>query len=129
MFDTFILGLNLAAWITIVAVICMFLTLIFTKLREDVAFLGVIAVLLISGVLDTKEALGGFSSNWERAYFEDSRLQGKYKTLWRRLGVYWFFLKRKTRENLKKTLMLLSPCYKQKHVLFLLYSIHRCNLI
>ncbi|MBQ7554418.1 MAG: SLC13 family permease [Bacteroidaceae bacterium] len=63
MFDTFVLGLNLAAWITIVAVICMFLTLIFTKLREDVVFLGVIAVLLISGVLDTKEALGGFSSN------------------------------------------------------------------
>ena len=59
---TFLLGLSLAAWITIVAVLAMFLSLIFTKLREDVAFLGVIAALLLSGVLDTKEALSGFSS-------------------------------------------------------------------
>lgn len=41
----------------------MFLTLLFTNLREDVAFLGVIAVLLLTGVLDTKEALAGFSSS------------------------------------------------------------------
>ncbi len=60
--DTLFLGLNLGAWITIVTVLSMFLTLLFTKLREDVAFLGVIAVLLLTGVLDTKEALGGFSS-------------------------------------------------------------------
>lgn len=60
--DIIFLGLNLGAWITIVTVLSMFLTLLFTKLREDVAFLGVIAVLLLTGVLDTKEALGGFSS-------------------------------------------------------------------
>ncbi len=59
--DIIFLGLNLGAWITIVTVLSMFLTLLFTKLREDVAFLGVIAVLLLTGVLDTKEALGGFS--------------------------------------------------------------------
>ena len=60
--DVLFCGLNLGAWITIVTVLSMFLTLIFTKLREEVAFLGVIAVLLLTGVLDTKEALGGFSS-------------------------------------------------------------------
>ena len=56
------LGLNLGAWITIVTILCMFLTLVFTKLREDVVFLGVIAILLLSGVLDTSQALSGFSS-------------------------------------------------------------------
>lgn len=60
--DILFCGLNLGAWITIVTVLSMFLTLIFTKLREEVAFLGVIAVLLLTGVLDTTEALGGFSS-------------------------------------------------------------------
>lgn len=62
MYDIFIGGLNLAAWVTILTVLAMFLSLIFTKLREDVAFLGVIAVLLLTGVIDTKEALSGFSS-------------------------------------------------------------------
>lgn len=60
--DIVILGLNLGAWITVVTVLAMFLTLLFTKLREDVVFLGVIAILLLTGVLDTKEALSGFSS-------------------------------------------------------------------
>ena len=60
--DLVFCGLNLGAWVTIVTVLVMFLTLLFTKLREDVAFLGVIAILILTGVLDTKEALGGFSS-------------------------------------------------------------------
>ena len=63
MYDIFFGGLNLAAWVTIVTVLALFLSLIFTKLREDVAFLGVIAVLLLTGVIDTKEALSGFSSS------------------------------------------------------------------
>ncbi|MBO6058977.1 MAG: SLC13 family permease, partial [Bacteroidaceae bacterium] len=57
-----ILGLNLGAWITIVTVLSMFISLLFTKMREDVAFLFVIAILLLTGVLSTEEALGGFSS-------------------------------------------------------------------
>ena len=61
--DLLFCGLNLGAWVTIVTVLSMFLTLIFTKLREDIAFLGVIAVLLLTGVLDVKEALGGFSAS------------------------------------------------------------------
>lgn len=58
----FFLGLNLAAWITLITVLAMFLSLIFTRLPEDVAFLSVIGILLLTGVIDTKEALGGFSS-------------------------------------------------------------------
>ena len=57
------LGLNLAAWITILTILAMFLSLIFTKLPEDVVFLCVMAILLLTGVLDTDEALGGFSSD------------------------------------------------------------------
>ena len=57
-----LLGLSLAAWITIVTVLAMFLLLTFTHLPEDVAFLGVIAVLYVTGILDTEEALSGFSS-------------------------------------------------------------------
>ena len=60
--DIIFCGLNLGAWVTIVTVLSMFATLLLTKLREDIAFLGVIAILLLTGVLDTKEALSGFSS-------------------------------------------------------------------
>ena len=56
------LGLSLYAWITIVTVLGMFAVLIFTKIPAESAFLGAIAILLVTGVLDTKEALSGFSS-------------------------------------------------------------------
>ena len=56
------LGFNLYAWITIATVLGMFTTLLFTKLRADVVFLAVMGVLLVTGVLDAKEAFSGFSS-------------------------------------------------------------------
>ena len=59
----FFLGLNLYAWITIVTVLGMFTTLLFTKLRVDAVFLAAIGIFLVTGVLDTKEALSGFSSS------------------------------------------------------------------
>ena len=59
----FFLGLNLYAWITIVTVLGMFTTLLFTKLRVDTVFLAAIGIFLVTGVLDTKEALSGFSSS------------------------------------------------------------------
>ena len=40
----------------------MFSVLLFTRLRADMAFLGAIAVLFVTGVLDAKEAFSGFSS-------------------------------------------------------------------
>ncbi len=56
------LGFNLYAWITIVTVLSMFSVLLFTKLRADLVFLGAIAILFVTGVLDAKEAFSGFSS-------------------------------------------------------------------
>ena len=56
------LGFNLHAWITIITILVMFSVLLFTKLRSDIVFLGAIGVLFVTGVLDSKEALSGFSS-------------------------------------------------------------------
>ncbi len=55
------LGFNLYAWITIITVLSMFTVLLFTKLRADLVFLGAIAILFVTGVLDAKEAFSGFS--------------------------------------------------------------------
>ena len=56
------LGFNLQAWITIATVLTLFSMLLFTKLRADVAFLGAIAILFVTGVMDAKDAFSGFSS-------------------------------------------------------------------
>ena len=56
------LGFSLHAWITIVTVLTMFSVLLFTKIRSDLVFLGAIAILFVTGVLDAKEAFSGFSS-------------------------------------------------------------------
>ena len=62
--DSFIfLGFGLHAWITIVTVLGMFTILLFTKWRSDIVFLGAIGVLFVTGVLDSKAAFSGFSSN------------------------------------------------------------------
>ena len=57
-----ILGFSIHAWITIATVLTMFSVLLFTKLRADLVFLGAIAILFVTGVLDAKEAFSGFSS-------------------------------------------------------------------
>ena len=62
MFSFEILGLGWQAWYTVVVVLGMFLALIFTKIRTDVAFLATITALFVAGVLDIKGAFGGFSS-------------------------------------------------------------------
>ena len=56
------LGFNLYAWITILTVLAMFTVLLLTKLRADLVFLGAIAILFVTGVLNAKEAFSGFSS-------------------------------------------------------------------
>lgn len=56
------LGFTIEAWITIATVLTMFTVLLFTKLRSDLVFLGAIAILFVTGVLDAKEAFSGFSS-------------------------------------------------------------------
>jgi di/tricarboxylate transporter len=40
----------------------MFSILLFTKLRADMVFMGAVGLLLVTGVLDAKEAMSGFSS-------------------------------------------------------------------
>ena len=60
--SVFFLGFNLHAWMTIATVLTMFSVLLFTKIRADVAFLGAIGILFVTGVLDAKEAFSGFSS-------------------------------------------------------------------
>lgn len=56
-------GLDWHAWLTIVLVIGMFITLLRTKLPADIVFLGVMAILLLTGCLPEKEVLSGFSSS------------------------------------------------------------------
>ena len=56
------MGLSGNAWFTILVVLSLFATLIFTKVRTDVVFILGIFILYVSGVLDAKTAFGGFSS-------------------------------------------------------------------
>ena len=56
-------GLSIYAYITLFTVIAAFLLMIFTKLPADMVFLGSVVLLYVTGVLDTKEALSGFSSS------------------------------------------------------------------
>jgi di/tricarboxylate transporter len=57
------LGFSIDAWITIATVLGLFSTLLMTRCRSDVAFLGAIGILFVTGVLDAKEAFSGFSSS------------------------------------------------------------------
>ena len=59
--ETVFLGFNLHAWITIVTVLAVFSTLLFTKMRADLVFLGAIGVLFVTGVLKASDAFSGFS--------------------------------------------------------------------
>ena len=54
--------LSFQAWYTIFVVLAMFVSLSFTKIRTEVAFLAVMAALLCGGVLDAKTTFSGFSS-------------------------------------------------------------------
>ena len=57
-----VLGFSVHEIITIVTVLSMFTILLFTKLRTDLVFLGAMAVIYLTGVLDAGEAFSGFSS-------------------------------------------------------------------
>ena len=56
-------GLNFQEWVTLLTAAGIFGVLLFTRLQAEVAFLGGMAVLLLTGVLDAREALAGFSSS------------------------------------------------------------------
>lgn len=57
------LGFNIYAWVTILTVVSIFTLLLFDKVPADIAFVGGMGVLLVTGVLTPSEALGGFSSS------------------------------------------------------------------
>ncbi len=57
------LGLGLNAWLTIAMIIGLFCAMAFTKLPAEFAFLGAMAFLSITGILDAEEVLAGFSSS------------------------------------------------------------------
>lgn len=58
-----LLGLEWHAWLTIALTLCMFITLMKTKLPADIVFLSVIALLVVTNCIPTEEALSGFSSS------------------------------------------------------------------
>ena len=57
------LEFNIYAWVTILTVVSIFTLLLFDKVPADIAFVGGMGVLLVTGVLTPSEALGGFSSS------------------------------------------------------------------
>ena len=56
------LGLSLAAWLTIALLLLMFGLMSFTKIPAELVFVGGMGFLYVTGVLDVKDALSGFSS-------------------------------------------------------------------
>jgi hypothetical protein len=63
MSDVMMSGLSFGEWVTLLTAVAIFLLLLFTRLQAELVFLGGMAVLLVSGVLDAREALAGFSSS------------------------------------------------------------------
>lgn len=56
------LDLTLGAWLTIALVFTMFGLMMFTKIPAEFVFIGGMGFLYVTGILDVKEALAGFSS-------------------------------------------------------------------
>lgn len=56
------MGLGMDAWITVVTMLGVFFTLLFTETKAHVAFFCVIAVLNVTGVLTVEEAFSGFDT-------------------------------------------------------------------
>jgi len=57
-----ILGLTIHAWITLLVLAAVLIILIRTNLPPDMVFLVAVGVLMLTGTVDTKTALSGFSS-------------------------------------------------------------------
>ena len=60
--DWYILGLSVNAWITIVTVISIFVVMARSHIPAEVAFLGALTVLLVTGVVTEEEGMAGFGS-------------------------------------------------------------------
>ncbi|MCR5131514.1 MAG: SLC13 family permease [Prevotella sp.] len=56
------LGIGLPAWITIASLVAIMVALARTHAPLEVVYLGAVTVLLVTGVVDEEEAMGGFAS-------------------------------------------------------------------
>ena len=55
-------SLTLQSWLTLAIIGGMFASLMFTRIKAEVAFLAAMSLLFVCGILDVKGAFGGFSS-------------------------------------------------------------------
>ena len=55
-------GFNLHAWITIVTVVSIFVVMARSRIPAEVAFLGALTVLLVTGVVTEEEGMAGFGT-------------------------------------------------------------------
>lgn len=60
--DWYILGLSVNAWITIMTVVSIFVVMARSHIPAEVAFLGALTVLLVTGVVTEEEGMAGFGS-------------------------------------------------------------------
>lgn len=58
-----VLGLSIEAWITIFTILGVFLTLLLTKVRAEVAFFTAMAALCVTGVLDFETSFKGLATS------------------------------------------------------------------
>lgn len=63
MLDSIYGGITIAGWITLITIATIFTILLLTKWSTSYTFLGGITLLLVTGVLSSKEAFAGFSSS------------------------------------------------------------------
>lgn len=56
------LGLNLPAWITLLTLLGIFITMARTHMPTEVVFLGAVTLLLVSGIISEEEVMSGFGS-------------------------------------------------------------------
>jgi len=56
------LGLSAHAWITIVTVLSIFIVMARTRIPAEIAFLGALTILLVTGVVSEEEGMAGFGS-------------------------------------------------------------------
>ena len=61
-FDQISLGFSISAWITILTLIGIFIVMSRSRIPAEVAFLGALTILLVTGVVTEEEGMAGFGS-------------------------------------------------------------------
>ena len=58
----FFLGLNMKAWVTIIALLALIVVMVRSRIPVEVAFLSVVTILLVFDIVNEEEAMAGFGS-------------------------------------------------------------------